>query len=277
LKEIIIKPTRPWWDIGWKELWAYRDLLMLFVRRDFVSVYKQTILGPLWFLIQPVLTTITFTVIFGNIAKVSTDGTPSLLFYMAGITIWTYFSECFTKTANSFTANAGVFGKVYFPRLISPLSVVVSNLFKLAIQFVLFMAFWCYYKWTGSDVHMHATALLLPLYVLLMAGIGLGLGLIISSVTTKYRDMKFLLSFGIQLFMYATPVVYPMSILEGTYKKLMFFNPIAHIMEAFKYSFTGKGSFDVMGLGYAAIFMVLVLLVGILVFNRVERTFMDTV
>lgn len=250
---------------------------MLFVRRDFVSVYKQTILGPLWFLIQPVLTTITFTVIFGNIAKVSTDGTPSLLFYMAGITIWTYFSECFTKTANSFTANAGVFGKVYFPRLISPLSVVVSNLFKLAIQFALFMAFWCYYKWTGSDVHMHATALLLPLYVLLMAGIGLGLGLIISSVTTKYRDMKFLLSFGIQLFMYATPVVYPMSILEGTYKKLMFFNPIAHIMEAFKYSFTGKGSFDVMGLGYAAIFMVLVLLVGVVVFNRVERTFMDTV
>jgi lipopolysaccharide transport system permease protein len=277
LKEIIIKPTRPWWDIGWKEVWSYRDLLLLFVRRDFVSVYKQTILGPLWFLIQPVLTTITFTVIFGKVAGLSTDGTPSLLFYMAGITIWTYFSECFTKTANSFTANAGVFGKVYFPRLISPLSVVVSNLFKFAIQFILFLGFWFYYWYTGALVTMHYSVLLLPLYIVLMAGIGLGLGLIISSVTTKYRDMKFLLGFGIQLFMYATPIVYPLSLLQGLYKKMMFFNPLAHIIEAFKYSFTGKGSFDLLGLGYAAVFMVVSLFIGVVVFNRVERTFMDTV
>ena len=277
MKEIIIKPNRPWWNIGWKEVWSYRDLLILFVRRDFVSVYKQTILGPIWFLIQPVLTTITFTVIFGNVAGLSTDGTPSLLFYMAGITIWTYFSECFMKTANSFTANAAVFGKVYFPRLISPLSVVISNLFKFGIQFILFLAFWLYYKYTGTSIAMHYSVMLLPFYIGLMAGIGLGLGLIISSVTTKYRDMKFLLGFGIQLFMYATPIVYPISILEGIYKKLMFFNPLAHIIEAFKYSFTGKGNFDLIGLGYSTGFMLVALFVGVIVFNRVERTFMDTV
>jgi lipopolysaccharide transport system permease protein len=277
--DLVLKPTNKWYDVRLKQVWRYRDLLMMFVKRDFVSVYKQTILGPLWLFIQPILTTITFTIIFGNIAKIGTGGTPSVLFYMAGLTLWAYFSDCITKTSNTFVTNANVFGKVYFPRLIMPLSILVSNLIKLGIQFLLFFIIWLFYYFTTDVIKPNVFIVLLPLLVLIMAGLGLGFGLIISALTTKYRDLSFLITFGVQLLMYITPVVYPLSIVSEKYKIWLLLNPLTSIIETFKYAFIGVGYFDTMlpWLGYSFLFMLVIVSLGVIIFNKVEKSFMDTV
>ena len=272
-----IKPSRGVLDIPFREIWEYRDLLFLLVRRDFVAMYKQTILGPLWFVIQPVLTTLVFTVIFGNIAKISTDGLPHVLFYLAGITCWSYFSDSLTKTSETFSQNAKIFGKVYFPRIIVPLSIVVSNLFKLGIQFVIFLIFLMYYWISGDLVHPNVLALIFPFLIILMGGIGLSMGMIISSLTTKYRDLRFLLAFAVQLLMYATPVIYPVSALPEKYATIILVNPIAPIIETFRLGFLGQGNFDISSLLYSFSFMIVSLIVAIIIFNKVEKNFMDTV
>jgi homopolymeric O-antigen transport system permease protein len=275
--DLIIKPKQSMFSVDFKALWRYRDLLMLFVRRDFVSVYKQTILGPIWFFIQPVLTTLTYLIVFYFIAEIKTDGLPPVLFYMSGIVLWNYFSECLLKTSETFTANATIFGKVYFPRLIVPLSIVVSNLIRLGIQLLLLIGFWLYFYFTGAPVQIHSTVLLLPLLLLLMAGHGLAFGIIISSLTTKYRDLKFLVQFGIQLLMYASPVVYPLSKVPEQYKWILLMNPMTSIIETFKYSFLGVGVYNPMHLVWNFILLIVVLTIGLLLFNRVEKSFMDTV
>jgi lipopolysaccharide transport system permease protein len=250
----------------------------MFVKRDFLASFKQTILGPLWFFIQPLLMTIMFTVVFGKFAKISTDGLPQVLFYLAGVTIWNYFSESFTKTANVFKDNANIFGKVYFPRLILPLSIICSNLVKFAIQFLLFIVFLFYYMITGkANVHPNAMMLLTPLLILLMAGFALGAGMIISSMTTKYRDLSFLLVFGVQLLMYATPVIYPVNSLPEKYKIYVLANPIAPVVETFRYAYLGVGAFSWAALMYSMIFMLFILFSGVVIFNKVEKNFMDTV
>jgi len=271
-----ITPIHSIFDLRLGELWRYRDLLFMFVKRDFVATYKQTIMGPLWFFIQPLLTTFTFMVIFGNIAKISTDGLPQMVFYMSGITLWNYFSECLNKTATVFKDNANIFGKVYFPRLIMPLSIVVSNLVRFGIQFSLFIAIWGWYLFKGQ-VHPNSFLLLTPVLILLMALIGLGAGMLISALTTKYRDLIFLLTFGTQLLMYATPVIYPMSKLPEKYAWLIKANPLSGIVETFRYAFTGTGEFSWISIGYSTGFALVLLLIGTLVFNKVEKSFMDTV
>ncbi|MBK8982211.1 MAG: ABC transporter permease [Ignavibacteria bacterium] len=273
-----IKPVSGWFNFHLKDVWRYRDLLMMFVRRDFVAVYKQTILGPFWFFLQPVLTTITFTVVFGNIARISTDGIPPLLFYMSGIVSWGYFSDCLTRTSSTFVTNANIFGKVYFPRLVSPLSNIISLLMKFGIQLFLFMCFLLYYWMNGStNVNPNIYILLTPYLLILMAGLGLGFGIIVSSLTTKYRDFSFLVSFGVQLLMYATPVIYPLSALPEKYKWIVLANPMTAIIDTFRYAFLGAGTFNPGNLIYSTIFMIVTLSIGILIFNRVEKTFMDTV
>ena len=274
--DLIIKPKQSILSIDFKALWRYRDLLMLFVKRDFVSTYKQTVLGPLWFLIQPVLTTVTFYII-GSIAKISTDGIPSVLFYMAGIVLWNYYADCLTKTSETFTANAGIFGKVYFPRLIVPISIVVSNFIRFGIQFLLFVGFWTYFYLNGYSLHINIAVLLFPFLLLLMAGHGLAMGIIISSLTTKYRDLKFLVQFGIQLLMYATPVLYPLSSVSEKYKWIMLLNPMASIIECFKYSFMGVGFFSPFYLIYSLLLLILILFIGVVLFNKIEKSFMDTI
>ena len=276
--DLIIKPKNKWYQLDLVAIWKYRDLLMLMVRRDFVSVYKQTILGPIWFFIQPVITSITFTFIFGGVAKISTDGNPPILFYMAGITLWTYFSDCLTKTSNTFIANAGVFGKVYFPRLIIPLSVLLSNLIKLGIQFLIFISIWIYYLSFSINVSPHWDLMwVLPILILMMAGLGFGFGILFSSLTTKYRDLTFLLGFGVQLLMYASSVVIPVSSMAGNVKFLMLLNPLTSIIEAFKYIFLGSGFFDAIWLIYGFGFMILLIGISVIIFNKVEKSFMDTV
>ncbi|MCW3082645.1 MAG: transporter permease [Bacteroidetes bacterium] len=275
--DLIIKPRQSMLSIDFKGLWRYRDLLMLFVKRDFVATYKQTVLGPLWFLIQPILTTVTFYII-GSIANIPTDGIPPVLFYMAGIILWNYYADCLTKTSETFTANAAIFGKVYFPRLIVPVSIVVSNFVRFSIQFVLFLAFWLYfYFFKGAVLHMNTVALLFPVLLLLMAGHGLAMGIIISSLTTKYRDLKFLVTFGVQLLMYATPVIYPLSSVSDKYKGLMLLNPMASIIECFKYGFLGVGFFSPAYLLYSLISLILILFIGVVLFNKIEKSFMDTI
>ena len=274
---MIIRPQRHWLDLRLDELWQARGLVLLFVWRDFVSVYKQTILGPLWYLIQPLLTTITFTVIFGRIAKLPTDSLPPMLFYMAGTVIWSYFAACLTKTSNTFIANAGIFGKVYFPRLTVPLSILISNLAAFAIQLGLFLAFLAYFWLAGAGIRPTWSVLLTPVLVLMMAGLGLGFGIIVSSLTTRYRDLQYLVTFGVQLLMYATPVVYPLSSVSGPFRWLILANPVTPIVEGFRYAFLGAGTVDGWHLLYSGAFMLAVLLSGILMFNQVERTFMDTV
>ncbi len=274
---MVIRPRRPWLDLRLGELWQARDLILLFVRRDFVAVYKQTILGPLWFLVQPLLTTLTFTVIFGRIARLPSDGLPPFLFYLSGTVIWSYFAACLTKTSDTFTANAGLFGKVYFPRLSVPISILISNLVAFAIQLSLFLACAAFFWWRGVAVRPHAAMLLLPVLLFLMAGLGLGLGIIVSSLTTRYRDLQHLVSFGTQLLMYATPVIYPVSALPEAYRPWMQANPLAPIVEAFRYAFLGAGTLSPTSLLYSAGFMLAVLLIGLVLFNRIEQTFMDTV
>ncbi len=273
----IIRPQTTLFDLKLREVWHYKDLLLMFVRRDFVATYKQTILGPLWFFIQPLLTTFTFMVVFGTIAGISTDGTPMMVFYMSGITLWNYFSECLNKTSTVFRDNANIFGKVYFPRLIMPLSIVVSNLVRLGIQMALFLSVWAYYLVQGNALHPNFMLLLIPYLILLMAIIGLGAGMMISALTTKYRDLVFLLSFGVQLLMYATPVIYSMNTVPAKYAWIIHANPLSAIIETFRYAFTGSGAFSWYSLAYSSICAIVLLILGTLVFNKVEKSFMDTV
>ena len=275
--DLVIEPKRSLLDLRLGELWRARDLIMLFVRRDFVSVYKQTILGPLWYLIQPLLTTITFTVIFGGIAKLPTDGLPQFLFYMSGTVIWTYFASCITKTSDTFITNTNLFGKVYFPRLAVPVSILISNLIAFAIQFAFFLAFMGYFAVSGTQLHPSWWILLTPVLLLMMAGLGFGLGIIISSMTTKYRDLRFLVQFGVTLLMYATPVIYPVSAIPARFQWIIQVNPISPVVEAFRTAFLGAGTVNLPQLGYSFGFMLAVILIGTLIFNRVEATFMDTV
>jgi len=274
---MIIRPQRGWFDLNLGELWHYRDLIRLFVQRDFISIYKQTILGPLWYLIQPLLTTITFTIIFGRFAKLPTDGIPPFLFYMSGTVIWSYFAESLNKTSNTFINNAQLFGKVYFPRLAAPISILISSLIAFAIQFVLFLGFLAYFMLVGSEVHPNEWVLITPLLLLMMAGLGLGFGIIVSSLTTRYRDLRFLVSFGIQLWMYATPVIYPVSAIPEQYQPLINANPLAPIVEAFRYAYLGSGTVSLINLVYSFAFMLVILFIGLLLFNRIEATFMDTI
>lgn len=274
-----IRPSRSVVRLDLKSVWEYRDLLWLMVRRDFVSFYKQTIFGPLWFFVQPIATTIIFTFIFGDLARISTDGLPQGLFYMAGIISWNYFSDCLTKTSTVFRDNAQVFGKVYFPRLIVPLSIVVSNLVRFAVQFALFIATMVFFAIKGKPFEPNIYILLFPLLILLMAGLGLGCGMIISALTTKYRDLSFVISFGIQLLMYTTTVIYPLSVAVERYSWswIMQLNPMTPIIETFRYGFLGKGTFTWELLGYSSVFTIVVLLAGMLIFNKIEKDFIDTV
>jgi lipopolysaccharide transport system permease protein len=275
---LIIEPKTRLLDLNLKELWRYRDLLFLFVRRDFVSVYKQTIFGPLWFFIQPILTTIMFMVVFGGIAKMSTDGLPAPVFYLAGIVLWNYFSTSLTLTSNTFIANKGVFGKVYFPRIITPLSIVISKLLTFGVQFTLFLlAFFYFYYFQETNIAPNRIIFLVPLLILITAGLSFGLGLIITALTTKYRDFTFLLGFAIQLGMYATPIIYPASSTTGVIKYAIMANPMSSVIETFRYGFLGVGQFSWGALGYSFGVMVVMNIIGIIIFNKVEKTFMDTV
>lgn len=286
-----MSPTEEKWDIEitpkgnlfrlpLRDIWHYRDLLLLLVRRDFVSFYKQTILGPLWFFIQPLSTTVIYTFVFGSLASIPTDGLPQPLFYLAGITAWNYFSDCLIKTSTVFTANANLFGKVYFPRLIIPLSIVISNLIRFAIQMILFVIVMAAYWLKGASFQPNAYLLLFPLLLLLMALLGLGLGMIISAMTTKYRDLSFLVGFGVQLMMYLTTVIYPLSVVQQrypSYKWLVEYNPMTSIIEAFRFGFLGHGTFTLSSLSITSGTTILIVLIGIVTFNRVERNFIDTV
>lgn len=280
----VIKPKNKLFQVNLKEIWQYRDLLTLFVKRDIKVQYKQTILGPLWWLIQPAFTVIMYMVVFGGIAGIPTDGVPQPLFYLAGICMWQYFADCLNKTSNTFVSNAGVFGKVYFPRLISPLSNVISNFVRLGIQLFLFLLVYVYYLISGVSVSPNVYLLLFPILVVMLAGISLGFGILFSSMTTKYRDLQILLTFFVQLWMYATPVVYPLSQVKGKMMmgvdvyNVMCLNPLTPIVETFKYSALGAGEFIGWGwLAYSFCFMILLLLSGIVIFNRVQKSFMDTV
>lgn len=275
----VIRPKDKLLSVDFREIWRYRDLLTLFVKRNIITQYKQTVLGPLWYVIQPLMTTVMYMVVFGGIAKISTDGLPQPLFYLAGICFWQYFSDCLTKTSNTFVTNASIFGKVYFPRLITPLSDVVSNLVRFAIQFGLFLLVYLYYTlFTDVQIHTNGYALLLPVLVLMLAGLALGFGILFSSMTTKYRDLQLLLSFFVSLWMYATPVIYPLSTITNPKLQLvMQLNPLTGIVEFFKYGMLGVGCHEWWMLGYSFLFMVVLLAVGIVVFNKVQRSFMDTV
>jgi lipopolysaccharide transport system permease protein len=276
--DLVIEPQHSLFKLNLKDVWRYRDLLGLLVKRDFTSFYKQTILGPLWFFIQPLFTTITFVFVFGNLAGISTDGLPQPLFYMSGVVMWNYFAECLTKTSTVFKDNAHIFGKVYFPRLIMPLSVVTSNLVKLGVQFVMLILLFAYFIFTQNYTpQLSYFSLLIPIYLILMAAFGLGLGMIISALTTKYRDLSFLVTFGVQLFMYATPVIYPLSAAPEKYKYLISLNPMTPIIEGVRFGLLGKGYFSFEALLYTTIVTILILLVGTITFNKVEKSFVDTV
>ena len=274
-----IKPKDKLLSVDLKEIGRYRDLMMLFVKRNIITQYKQTILGPLWFVIQPLMTTVMYMVVFGGIAKISTDGLPQPLFYLAGISFWQYFSDCLTKTSNTFVNNASIFGKVYFPRLVTPLSDVISNLVRFGIQFALFLLVYLYYAFfTDAVIQPNLYALLLPVLVVMLAGLALGFGILFSSMTTKYRDLQLLLSFFVSLWMYATPVIYPLSTISNdTLRIVMQLNPLTGIVEFFKYGMLGVGNHEWWMLGYSFGFMVVLLAVGIVVFNKVQKSFMDTV
>lgn len=264
-------------DLKLRNTWEYRDLLWLLVRRDFVALYKQTILGPLWFIIQPILTTIIYTIVFGKIAGIPTGGLPGPLFYMAGITVWNYFSDCFLKTSNVFRDNASVFGKVYFPRLVVPLSNIVSNTVRFGIQMLLFLFFIGYYSLQGAAIHPNIYILLFPFLVILTAVMGLGAGMVISSLTTKYRDLTFLVGFSLQLLMYGTTVIYPLSTAPPRYKWLIMANPMTGIIETFRYGFLGSGSFSWFLLEYSLIITIILFIAGLVIFTKVEKNFIDTV
>lgn len=273
----IIKPRTSLLDLRLGDVWRYRDLVMLFVRRDFVSNYKQTILGPIWFFIQPLLTTITYYIIFGRVAQLDTDGLPPFIFYLSGITVWSYFSQSLTSVSTVFTTNAAMFSKVYFPRLTMPLSIVLSNLVRFGIQMGLFLVVWVYYLATSPALHPNWLIALTPVLVVLMGLLSLGLGMIFSALTTKYRDLAMLLTFGIQLLMYATPVIYPLSKVPAQYTWLIVANPMSAITETFRYAFLGSGAFNGFYLGYSVFATLVILLAGTIIFNKVEKSFTDTV
>ena len=273
----VIKPKTNLLDIDLKNVWRYRDLIYMYVKRDIVVQYKQTILGPIWYFVQPIMTTIMFMFVFGGIAQISTDGMPQPLFYMAGLLLWNYFSSCFTASSDIFGSNANVFGKVYFPRMVVPISAIISNLLKMLIQLVLFIFIYVYFAIKGAPVYLNWSLLLFPVLVVMTALHGMSWGLIISSLTTKYRDLKFLISFGVQLLMYATPIIYPLSASPEKYRWVLELNPLTPIMETFKYSCMGCGALSWSGLLYSFIFMSVSLFLGIIIFSRQEKTFMDTV
>ena len=275
---LIIKPKTKWWDLKLNEIWDYRDLILIFVRRDIVAVYKQTVLGPLWFFISPVFTVLIYTFVFGSIANIPTDGIPGPLFYLSGTILWNYFNTSFSTSANTFIANAGIFGKVYFPRMVSPISSVLSNMFKFFIQMLMLISLLVYYSFfTDADVHISKYIVLFPVLVLMMAGLALGVGILVSSMTTKYRDLKNFIGFGLMLLMYASPVIYPVSAVPGAYRWFVNYNPITPIIETFRLAFTGSGTFDLPHFLYSGGFIIVILVIGMMVFHRVERTFMDTV
>lgn len=275
--DLTIRPRRNLLDINLHEIWVYRDLLYMFVKRDIVTVYKQTILGPVWFFVQPILTMLTYVIVFGKIAKLSTGGIPAPLFYLSGITLWNYFAESFNKTSSTFTSNAHIFGKVYFPRLIVPLSVVISNLIRFLIQVSLFLILWAWYLLSADVIHPNIWMLTTVWCLLLMAGLGFGFGIIFTSLTTKYRDFTFLIQFGVQLAMYATPIIYPMSAVGESFQKILWWNPVSHIIEAFRYGFLGTGEASITGLLYSTVFTLVTVSLGVVIFNKTEQTFMDTV
>ncbi|MFM7387009.1 MAG: ABC transporter permease [Bacteroidota bacterium] len=274
----VISSKRRFFDIRFRELWDYRDLVMVFVRRDFVAQYKQTILGPLWFVLQPILTALMFYLIFGRIASIPTQGIHPFLFYFSGLTLWGYFSDVFTKCSNTFVGNSTLFGKVYFPRLTVPMSIVISGLYKWMIQTIVLVGVMIWFNIAGMEhIKLHWSLAFVPLYLLLLAMLGLGLGVLFSSLTTKYRDLSFMLTFGVQLLMYGTPIIYPLSFTSGNFRNLLDWNPLSAILENFRYALFSVGVFDVRGLVYAAVFTFVTLTVGIVVFYRVEKSFMDTV
>ena len=275
--DLVIDGETSLFDLNLRDIWRYRDLLLMFVKRDFISFYKQTVLGPLWFFIQPIFTTIVFTFVFGNLAGISTDGLPQYLFYLSGITCWNYFSDCINKTSTVFKDNANIFGKVYFPRLIIPLSIVMSNLVRFGVQFILFIIIIFFFANQGDNFHITLVIWLFPLLVILMAMLGLGLGLIITAMTTKYKDLTFLVTFGVQLLMYGTTVIYPLSAAPEKYKYFIELNPMTFIIESFRYGFLGKGNFSINGLIYSSVVTVSVFLIGIVIFNKTEKTFVDTI
>ncbi|HEX8269190.1 MAG TPA: ABC transporter permease [Flavobacterium sp.] len=277
--DLVIKGQSSLFDLKFADVWRYRDLLLMFVKRDFVSFYKQTVLGPLWFFIQPVFTTIVFSFVFGKLAGISTDGIPQYLFYLSGITAWNYFSDCLNKTSTVFRDNSNIFGKVYFPRLIMPLSIVVSNLIRFGVQFLLLifmMGFFTIYPTEGAFEVTYAV-FFVPILIIMMALLGLGTGLIITAMTTKYRDLTFLVTFGVQLLMYGTTVIYPLSAAPEKYKDIIELNPMTGIIEAFRYSMLGKGEFTLWSISYSAIFTIVVLFIGIVIFNKTEKNFVDTI
>lgn len=278
----VITPRKAVFDIPWIDIWRYRDLWKMFIVRDIVTVYKQTILGPLWFFLQPIMTTVVYVVVFGRVAGISTDGIPQPLFYLSGIVFWNYFAQCLTLTSNTFRSNAGIFGKVYFPRLIVPLAVITSNLIKFLIQSLLLLCAYLYYLvYRSVDLDLHLEIIwLLPLLVVFIAIIGLSFGLIFSAFTTKYRDLTFLLTFGVQLIMYATPVIYPISVIIDRFPMLasiLKWNPMTHILETVKYILYGSGMFSWEGILYTVVFTFISFLLGVIIFNRTERNFIDTV
>lgn len=275
--DLIIRPQAGWFELHLADLWRYRDLVMLFVWRDFVSQYKQTILGPLWHVITPLISTLIFTIIFNRVAMISTDGLPPFLFYMCGLAAWNYFADCLNRTSGTFVANANIFGKVYFPRLTVPVSVVISNLVKFGIQFALFLCLMAFFSLRASKIYPNIYMLLTPYLLLLMAALGLGTGIIVSSLTTRYRDLQVVVGFGVQLLMYATPIVYPLSAVPDKYRWILLINPMTPVVEAFRYAFLGNGTFTAAYLMYSTGVTLLIIFLGILLFNRVERNFMDTV
>ncbi|WP_300673896.1 ABC transporter permease [Soonwooa sp.] len=263
-------------SLNLKEVWQYRDLVYMLVKRDFVTSFKQTVLGPLWFFINPIFTTIMYVIVFGNIANLSTDGAPQLAFYLAGVTLWNYFSSCLNNTSNVFRGNASIFGKVYFPRMVMPLAIVTSNLMQFAVQFVLFVGVIIYYTFLG-EVHPNIWILATPLLIILMAAFAMGVGMIFSSMTTKYKDLAMLLSFGVSLYMYVTPVVYPVSAMPEKYRWIADVNPLTGIFECYKYAYLGVGDFSINMLLYSTIVIFIILVIGTIIFNKVEKSFMDTV
>jgi lipopolysaccharide transport system permease protein len=275
--DLEIRPKRHFLDINLKEIWDYRDLVMLFVRRDFVARYKQTILGPFWFILNPVISTLMYTLVFAGIAKIPTEGVPPQLFYLSGIVAWSYFASCLNGTSSTFLSNAGIFGKVYFPRLVSPISVIISSMVQLGIQLLLLTVFMIYYTLSGYEIQINSHLLYIPLLIINLALMGLGFGIIFSALTTKYRDLSNLMSFGVQLWMYITPVIYPSSAVPEKYRIFVFINPVAPLVEAFKYGLIGVGEFNPGRLVYSVSFTLILLFIGVILFNRTEQNFMDTV
>lgn len=275
-----ITPKNKFFSLNLREVWQYRDLLLLFVKRDVITVYKQTVLGPLWYLIQPLFTSVTFTIIFNNVAGIDTGTVPPFLFNLAGITVWNYFTACLTGTSDTFKANAAIFGKVYFPRIITPLSVVISNLVKFGIQFLIFIGFYVFYYFQGADLGINSLILFFPILIVIMGVLGLGLGMLISAMVTKYRDLSHLIGFGIQLLMYLSAVMYPMSLIKYKlpgYGWLVEYNPLAYIIETARYMLLDVGEVSVLGLSYTLIVTITVFFIGLLVFNKTEKSFIDTV